>query len=98
LEPAETILLAGAGGGFDIFCGLPLYFGLQAAGKKVYLANLSFSQLPKPNESLSPSLVRVKADTLRPQAISPNSTWHNGFEPRAKRSQSSVSCEPVSNR
>jgi len=29
LEPAETIPLARAGGGFDIFCGLPLYFGLQ---------------------------------------------------------------------
>jgi hypothetical protein len=38
-------LLAGAGGGFDIFCGLPLYFGLKNAGKTVHLANLSFSYL-----------------------------------------------------
>ena len=45
LEKAKTILLAGAGGGFDIFSGLPLYFGLRSAGKTVYLANLSFSHL-----------------------------------------------------
>jgi hypothetical protein len=42
---ANTILLAGAGGGYDIFSGLPLYFGLRAAGKTVHLANLSFSKL-----------------------------------------------------
>ena len=30
LELAENILIAGAGGGYDIFCGLPLYFGLRA--------------------------------------------------------------------
>src|SRR6266571_1706491 len=45
LEGARRILLAGAGGGFDIFCGLPLYFGLRGAGKEVFLANLSFTRL-----------------------------------------------------
>jgi len=40
------IFIAGAGGGFDVFSGLPLYFGLRAAGKKVTLANLSFSKVP----------------------------------------------------
>jgi len=43
LEDAQRILIAGAGGGFDIFCGLPLYFALTAQGKEVYLANLSFT-------------------------------------------------------
>jgi hypothetical protein len=33
LEPSQRILIAGAGGGFDLFCGLPLYFALQAGGK-----------------------------------------------------------------
>ncbi len=60
-------MLAGAGGGFDIFSGLPLYFGLKAAGKQVYLANLSFSFLPPPQVTkeprLSPSLIKVTADT-----------------------------------
>jgi hypothetical protein len=45
IEKAERVLLAGAGGGYDIFCGVPLWAGLRAAGKTVHLANLSFSTL-----------------------------------------------------
>lgn len=45
LEKAQNILIAGAGGGFDIYSGLPLYFNLRAQGKKVHLANFSFTQL-----------------------------------------------------
>ena len=45
LEGAQNILIVGAGGGFDVFCGLPLYFWLRNAGKTVHLANLSFSEL-----------------------------------------------------
>jgi hypothetical protein len=37
------ILIAGCGGGFDVFGGLPLYFSLKEAGKTVYLANYTFS-------------------------------------------------------
>lgn len=66
LEQAGTILLAGAGGGFDIFSGLPLYFGLRQAGKRVYLANLSFSNLhPTSGRRLTPALVEVTADAPR---------------------------------
>lgn len=43
IESAQQILVAGAGGGFDVFCGLPIYFALKAAGKSVHLANLSFT-------------------------------------------------------
>lgn len=32
LAKARNILIAGVDGGFNIFCGLPLYFGLKAAG------------------------------------------------------------------
>ncbi len=67
LSDAQTVLLAGAGGGFDVFSALPLYFGLKNAGKTVYLANLSFSFLPPPQatkeERLSPSVLKVTADT-----------------------------------
>src|SRR5262245_27852268 len=45
LSASRRVLLAGAGGGFDIFCGLPLYFALREQGKEVYLANLSFTRL-----------------------------------------------------
>lgn len=40
---SKNVLLAGAGGGFDIFCGLPIYFALKDLGIPVHLANLSFS-------------------------------------------------------
>lgn len=67
IEKSHNILLAGAGGGFDIFSGLPLYFGLRAEGKQVHLANLSFSFLPPiqitKQDRLSPSLLKVTADT-----------------------------------
>lgn len=64
LEPAQNVLIAGIGGGFDVFSGLPLYFGLQQAGKRVHLANLSFSRLPpEPDARLAPTLLRVSAVT-----------------------------------
>ena len=42
LKAAERILIAGAGGGFDIYAGLPIALALRAAGKEVHRANLSF--------------------------------------------------------
>ncbi|MFI6035059.1 DUF1152 domain-containing protein [Streptomyces sp. NPDC051315] len=45
LRDARRILVAGAGGGFDIYAGLPLALALRSAGKDVHLANLSFSDL-----------------------------------------------------
>jgi hypothetical protein len=43
LRPASRVLVAGAGGGFDVYAGLPLALALHAAGKQVHLANLSFT-------------------------------------------------------
>lgn len=45
LESAQSVLVAGAGGGFDVYAGLPLALALWASGKQVHLANLSFSHL-----------------------------------------------------
>ncbi len=42
LDSCENLLIAGMGGGFDVFCGLPIYFEMKARGKTVHLANLSF--------------------------------------------------------
>lgn len=64
LDGARRVLIAGCGGGYDVFCGLPLYFGLRDTGKEVYLANLSFSLLPMTADCrLAPALARVTADT-----------------------------------
>jgi hypothetical protein len=63
LAHCKRVLLAGAGGGFDIFCGLPLYFALRARGCEVHLANLSFSRLPIERDSPCPV---VHVDTHTP--------------------------------
>src|SRR5688572_21873611 len=60
LGDARNILIAGAGGGFDVFSGLPLYLALRAEGRNVHLANLSFSDLE--GEKRSDALYRVTAD------------------------------------
>ena len=65
LNDSKKILLAGAGGGFDIFCGLPLYFSLINQGKEVVLANLSFTSLEDFKGSwLTKTMMEVTADTL----------------------------------
>ncbi len=47
LSSSKNILIAGIGGGFDIYAGLPLYFNLISMQKTVHLANYSFTQLQK---------------------------------------------------
>jgi len=42
IENSQRVLVAGAGGGFDVYAGLPIYERLRSLGKKVFLANLSF--------------------------------------------------------
>lgn len=62
LEDCQNILLAGAGGGFDIYSGIPLYHNLKAQGKNVILANFSFSWLDKTtSEKVFPHLWKVNA-------------------------------------
>ena len=45
LEKSQRVLVAGAGGGFDVYSGLPIYHRLRSLGKEVFLGNLSFTQL-----------------------------------------------------
>jgi len=45
LQDARNVLIAGAGGGFDVYAGLPLAVALHDKGVGVHLANLSFTQL-----------------------------------------------------
>jgi hypothetical protein len=45
LAKAERILIAGCGGGFDVFAGVPVAEQLMSAGKHVTLANFSFTNL-----------------------------------------------------
>ncbi len=64
LEHSKNILIAGAGGGYDVFCGLPLYFNLRSQGKKIHLANLSFADVVgSTGRKITNSLVEVRATT-----------------------------------
>jgi len=65
LDGCQNILIVGMGGGFDVFCGLPIFFALQERGQRVHLANLTFSpaHLIDGSTRLTPSLVGVTADT-----------------------------------
>jgi hypothetical protein len=64
LDASDHVLIAGAGGGFDIVAGLPLFHALRSAGKRVSLANLSFATLsPTAGRHLTDDCVAVTADS-----------------------------------
>jgi hypothetical protein len=56
LLSAKNILLVGMGGGYDVFCGMPIYYELRKAGKNVILGNLTTSNLPKNTEGASTAM------------------------------------------
>ena len=65
LSECDNILIAGMGGGYDVFCGLSIYFELARLGKSVHLASLSFSDivgLDDTDETLTDTLVGVTTD------------------------------------
>lgn len=72
LRPAKRVLIAGIGGGYDIFCGLPLLFHLQKRGKVVRLANLSFTNLHLVDgRKLAWAATEVTADSRGPSDYFP---------------------------
>ncbi|MEU6202552.1 DUF1152 domain-containing protein [Micromonospora musae] len=71
LAPARNILIAGAGGGFDVYAGLPLAFALRNRGAEVHLASLSFSQLELIDRE---SWVAEHVAAVRPETTSPD--WY----------------------
>lgn len=65
LRDASRVLIAGAGGGFDVYGGLPLAVALEGLGKAVHLANLSFDDLGRTplDDWLLPGVAAVRPDT-----------------------------------
>ncbi len=60
LDSHHRVLVAGCGGGFDVFAGLPLATRLLRAGKTVVMANLSFTELQRGGcERILPAVWRV---------------------------------------
>jgi len=75
IEDSQRILVAGAGGGFDVYAGLPIYERLRLLGKKVYLANLSFVSLGTTNaQALTRALYAVEPSTTGQDLYFPERT------------------------
>lgn len=72
LDAARSVLIAGAGGGFDVFSGLPLYLHLRERGARVHLANLSFTALEEVDgRRVTPHVIGVRASTPGPDHYFP---------------------------
>lgn len=65
LRGSRHVLLAGAGGGFDVYAALPLAIALRDAGIESSLASLSFAHLDVlgVDHWLEPSLAVIRPDT-----------------------------------
>jgi len=64
IENSQCVLVAGAGGGFDVYAGLPIYERLRSLGKRVFLANLSFVPLETTSaQALTRALYAVEPTT-----------------------------------
>lgn len=85
LAPARNVLIAGAGGGFDVYAGLPLAFALWHSGVRVHLANLSFSELELVDRDawVADHVVAVTPETTSPDWYFPEGTlarWLAGHD------------------
>jgi hypothetical protein len=63
LAGCKNPLIVGMGGGFDVFCGLPIYLELRKRGWNAHLANFSFTEIArlKDGQRLTPTLVGIHA-------------------------------------
>jgi hypothetical protein len=63
LPAGSSVLVVGAGGGFDFLCGLPVALELEAAGHPTYIASYSFTHLEAVKDAVwrTPDLLEVSA-------------------------------------
>ena len=75
IENSQCVLVAGAGGGFDVYAGLPIYERLRSLGKRVFLANLSFVPLGATSaQALTRALYAVEPTTTGQDLYFPERT------------------------
>jgi len=82
LTNCKNLLIAGMGGGFDVFCGLPIYFELKKHGINTHLANFSFSDIENLDFGirLTKSLVGVTSKQERVYPYFPELHLANWFK------------------
>ncbi|MEV7624737.1 DUF1152 domain-containing protein [Actinoplanes sp. NPDC089786] len=76
LSSSRNVLLAGAGGGFDVYAALPLAIALHDRGVGVHLANLSFTplELVDLDHWHAPDIVAARTGTSGPDDYFPERT------------------------
>lgn len=75
LHDASSVLLAGAGGGFDVYAGLPIAVALARTGRRVHLANLTFTYLGGTDAPfVAPHVARVHPDVTGEPGYFPERT------------------------
>jgi hypothetical protein len=75
LERCRRVLVAGAGGGFDVYAGLPIYHRLRTLGVEAFLANLSFTHLEGTSgRRLTQALYAVEAESTGSEIYFPERT------------------------
>jgi hypothetical protein len=86
IEDSRSVLVAGAGGGFDVYAGLPIYERLRSLGKKVFLANLSFVSLETTDaQPLTRALYAVEANTTGQDLYFPERTLAQFLSQRGEK-------------
>jgi len=87
LRSSERVLIAGAGGGFDVFCGVPLAHALRRAGKEVTFANLTFTYLGGTDAvMLLPALAAIETTTEGEDKYFPERTLRRWLVARGESS------------
>ena len=68
LANAKSVLIAGAGGGYDVVCGVPLILGLAERGVDIHVASLSSTPINDIDGAveLRPALVKAASTSTRP--------------------------------
>ncbi len=86
LSHCRNLLIAGMGGGFDVFCGLPIYFELKKHGIHAHLANFSFSDIESVDFGirLTQTLVGIPAQSKRVFSYFPELYLANWFKEKRK--------------
>ena len=91
LDRSRRVILAGCGGGFDLYCALPLYFHLKQQGKEVSLVSLSFTDFRAvTGRHVATATVEVDARSGGPDHYFPEGHLCRWFQQRGE--QVSIYC------
>ncbi|MFE3104609.1 hypothetical protein [Nocardia tengchongensis] len=80
LRGCERVLIAGAGGGFDVLSGLPIALSLLERGQQVILANLTFTAVTRTAAvEVGPGVFEAGPIPAGRSATFRRSIWRNGW-------------------